>query len=180
MRIFFAIMLCAGALVAADEPRRAPGFAIPDRQMKVHDLYDYRGKPVILEFMQTSCPHCGAFADVLSKVEEKFGDKVQILTVANPPDNFNTVAQFIQAKNIKYPILFDMGQVAYSYLLKQQFSLPQVFLIDAKGMIVNHWEHSPMMLDIFEGNGLIKEIEKVLAPPPPPVPMTPAAPAKKK
>jgi thiol-disulfide isomerase/thioredoxin len=164
MRWTLAILLSAAALTAADAPRRAPGFAIPDRSMKVHDLYDYRGKPLVLEFMNTSCPHCAAFAGVLAKVQERFGDKVAILAIANPPDNFNTVAQYIAANNVAYPVLFDMGQVAYSYVLKTTFDLPQIYLIDANGMIANSFSYSPLTREIFEGDGLSAEIAKLLPP----------------
>jgi len=180
MRILFAMVIGAAALLAADPPRRAPGFAITDRQMKVHDLYDYRGKPVVLEFMQTSCPHCAAFSEVLNKVKQKFGDKVTILAVANPPDNYNSVGQFINAHKIEYPILFDMGQVAYSYVLKPSFDLPQVYLIDTQGMIVSSYGYGPMTREIFEGDALIGEVERMLAAPAPAATPKKAAPAAKK
>ena len=180
MRTILAILLSAATLVAADPPRRAPGFAITDRDMKVHDLYDYRGKPVILEFMQTSCPHCAAFSEVLNRVKDKFGDKVTILAVANPPDNYNTVGQFIAAHKIGYPILFDMGQVAYSYVLKPSFDLPQVYLIDAQGMIVSTYAYGPMTREVFEGDALIGEVERMLAAPAPAPTQKKAAPATKK
>jgi peroxiredoxin len=149
-------------LFAADAPRRAPGFSIPDSRMKLFDLYDYRGKPVILEFMQTTCPHCGAFTSILAKVQEKYGNKVAILAVANPPDNQSSVGQFITNHKITWPILFDMGQVAYSYVLKPSFDLPQLFLIDASGMIYSSFGYSPMTRDIFEGNGLLVEVGRML------------------
>jgi len=162
MRSFLALLVCAGALAAADAPRRAPGFALPDSRMEVHDLYDYRGKPVILEFMQTICPHCAAFVSVLQKVQEKFGDKVVILAVANPPDTIKTVGQFIAGHNITYPILFDSGQAAYSYVKSGRFDLPQVYLIDAKGMIWAHYEYNLLNRDIFDGNGLLNEVDRML------------------
>src|SRR6516164_4593141 len=94
--VSLALIVCAG-LFAADLARRAPGFALPDSKMKVFDLYDYRGKVVVLEFMKTDCPHCAAFASVLEKVGQKFGDKVQILSVVNmQQDNDRTVAQYIE------------------------------------------------------------------------------------
>jgi peroxiredoxin len=163
MRTLVAILICAATIFGADAPRRAPGFAIPDSKMKLHDLYDYRGKTVILEFMQTTCPHCAAFTSVLAKVKGKYGDQVAILAVTNPPDNQTTVAQFIAAHKVAYPILFDMGQVAYSYILKPSFDLPHLFLIDSRGMIYSSFGYSPMTRDIFEGNGLIAEIDKMLA-----------------
>src|SRR4051794_32852645 len=104
--LFFATALFGPGLFAAEPGQRAPGFALADTKGDVVDLADFRGKPVIVEFMQTTCPHCATFASILDKVQAKFGDKVAIVSIANPPDNPNTVARFIAGHNIKYPILF--------------------------------------------------------------------------
>ncbi len=162
MRVFLALFLCAAALSAADQSRRAPGFALPDSKMHFHDLYDYRGKPVILEFMQTTCPHCAAFVSVLQKIQQKYGDKVVILAVVTYRDTNTTVAEYTAGHHITYPILFDSGQMTYSYTLEQHSDLPVVFLIDTKGMIVSHYEYGPLTRDIFEGNALINEVERLV------------------
>ncbi len=162
MRTILSILLCAAFLAAADLPRRAPGFALVDKNLQLHDLNDERGKLVVVEFMQTTCPHCAAFTSVLEKVQQKYGDKLAILAIANPPDTQTTVGQFIEGHKITYPVLFDCGQVAFSYLQTQQFNLPQVFLVDSKGMIRQHFEYGAMNRDIFEGNGLFKEIDRLV------------------
>jgi thiol-disulfide isomerase/thioredoxin len=162
MRTFIALLVCVLAVSGADQGRRAPGFALLDAKMKLHDLYDYRGKPVIIEFMLTSCPHCMAFAGVLDKVQKKYGDKVAILSIANPPDDFKSVARFVDTNKIAYPVMLDIGQVAYSYMLKASFSQPQVFIVDANGIIYNHFEYAPLNRDIFEGNGLINELDRLM------------------
>src|SRR5215472_11400900 len=113
MRFALTLLVSAAALCAADAPRRAPGFALPDSKMEVHDLYDFHGKPVIVEFMKTNCPHCNSFADVLTKIHEKYGDRVGILSIANPPDTTATVAKFIEDHKVAYPIVFDSGQACY-------------------------------------------------------------------
>jgi peroxiredoxin len=163
MRIFLATLLCALALSAADPGQRAPGFALMNSKMEPIDLYDFRGKPVILEFMQTTCPHCATFAGTLDKVQQKYGDRVAIIAVANPPDTIETVGRFVEGHGIKYPVLFDMGQATYSYIRKTTFDLPQVYLIDAKGIIFNHYGYSALTKDIFEGNGLLNEIDRLFA-----------------
>jgi peroxiredoxin len=163
MRILLAILLGATALFAVDPGQRAPGFALMDHKAELHDLYDFRGKPLVLEFMVTTCPHCAAFIPTLKKVRAKYGDKVGIVAIANPPDNFGTVANFIQGHQIDYPVLFDMGQVAYSYVRQMQFDQPQVYLIDAKGVVFNHYGYSALSRDIFEGDGLLHEIDRLLA-----------------
>jgi peroxiredoxin len=165
MRTILAVLLCTAALYAAGENsgRRAPGFALPDSKMQVYDLADYRGKIVLLEFMQTSCAHCAAFADILERIQQKHGDKVAILAVANSQaDNQNTVAQYISGHRITYPVLFDAGQMAYSYLRSMHFDTPYVFLIDASGTIKNDWGYGLLTRDIFEGNGLMSEIDSLL------------------
>ena len=130
--------------------------------MEIHDLYDYRGKPVVLEFMQTTCPHCATFVGVLQRIQQKYGDKVAILSVANPPDNITSVNMFISGHKITYPILFDTGQAAFSYVRSPRFDLPQVYVIDANGMIFAHHVYSLMDRDIFEGNGLFNELDKLV------------------
>jgi peroxiredoxin len=166
MRTILTVLLCTAALSAAGDNsgRRAPGFALPDAKMQVYDLADYRGKIVLLELMQTTCGHCATFADVLGRVQEKYGDKVAILAVVNSRgDDQNTVAKYIAGHRVTYPILFDAGQMAYSYLRSMSFDTPHVFLIDASGTIKNDWGYSLITRDIFEGNGLMFEIDSLLA-----------------
>jgi len=163
MRTILLSALLAASLFA-QIARRAPGFALADTKGQWHDLYDYRGKVVILEFMQTSCPHCASFAQLLKKVEQKYGDKVAILAVANPPDSGDAIVKFIAGHQISYPIVFDMGQVAYSYVRKPHVDLPQIYLIDANGMIVGDFAYSPMTRDFFEGNALFNQLDRLLAP----------------
>ena len=63
---------------------------------------------------------------------------------------------------MKYPILFDSGQMAYSYFLSQAFDNPHVFLIDGNGIIKDDFGYSPMTKEIFEGKALFAEINKLL------------------
>ena len=166
MRTILAVLLCTAALFAAGENsgRRAPGFALPDSKMQIFDLADYRGKIVLLDFLQTSCPHCAAFADVLGRVQQKYGDKVAILAVvSSTTDNQNTVALYISGHHITYPVLFDAGQMAYSYMLRMRFDTPHAVLIDAGGTIKEDWDYSVLTRDIFEGNGIMSEIDSLLA-----------------
>lgn len=172
MRKILATLLCATALFAAGALRRAPGFTLPDLKGQMYDLFDYRGKVVILVFMQTTCSHCAAFAPTLSQVEQKYGGKVAVLAVVNPPDDQGKVSAYVSGHKVGHPVLFDCGQVAYSYVQqKTSFELPLVFLIDARGMIRNEFAYGPLTHDIFEGKGLMPEIDRLLpagAPPAPP------------
>jgi peroxiredoxin len=163
----FLMLLCAAAtLFAQGAPRRAPGFCLADTTGQWRDLYDYRGKVVIIEFMQTTCPHCAEFAPKLQAVVQKYPGKVQILAIALPPDNPKSMLDYVTGHKIGYPLLLDMGQVAGSYVRVPNLHFPHIYLVDADGMIRGSWEEGPLAKDIFEGNGLQREIDKLLAPAP--------------
>lgn len=162
MRTIIAVLLCAAALSAADASRRAPGFSLPDSKTQEHDLADYRGKVVILEFMQTGCPHCAAFNSVLNQAQQKYGDRIAVLAVVNPPTDIAGLNAYIMTNKVTHPILIDCGQVAYSYLRTGTFDVPHVYLIDANGGIREDFGYSEATKDVFEGKGLFAHIEAVL------------------
>jgi peroxiredoxin len=136
MRNVFSLLLCAAAFLSAQQTRRAPGWALPDSKMKVVDLADFRGKIVLLEFMKTTCPHCAATADTIHAVEQQYGPKIQIVAVVSSQiEKDVTVASYIQGHKVDYPILFDAGQMMFSYALSPNVEFPHVYLIDANGVI---------------------------------------------
>src|SRR5215472_13599156 len=113
-RLVLLSVLGAFCLLASGElsNRRAPGFALPDPQYShFYDLQDYRGKVVLIDFMNTNCPHCMLLSTTLEKVKEKYGDKVMILSVVLPPDNADTVAKYAALHKITVPIVCDQGQM---------------------------------------------------------------------
>ena len=170
MRRLLPLALAALPLFAAGElsNRRAPGFSLPDAKVKQHDLADYRGKVVLLEIMLTNCPHCAKFATILEEVARKYAGRVQVLSIVNPPDNDVTVGRFAAQHKVSYPILFDCGQVAGSYMMatprKPSFDIPHLFLIDATGQIRNDFGYSVLTRGIFEGRDLFAEVDKLLSP----------------
>jgi len=172
MKTLLGLSLCTLALFAADPLRRAPGFCLIDTTGQWRDLADYRGKVVLVEIMQTTCPHCATFSTVLNGLKAKYADKLVILALANPPDNPQTMQQFVNGHKLAYPLLYDQGQVAASYVRSPSIDLPTVYLIDANGMIRNSWQNGVLTKDIFEGQGLSREIDKLLA-------GAPATPVKK-
>jgi thiol-disulfide isomerase/thioredoxin len=161
-RSLIIVAFVVGLLSAADYSRRAPGFSLIDGKTQMHDLADYRGKVVVLEFMQTTCPHCIAFAGVLAQVQQKYGDRVAIVAIVNPPDDQPKVNSFIAVHQINWPILFDCGQVAYSYLRTPSFDIPHVFLIDAAGGIREDFGYSDTTKNIFEGKGIFSHLDALL------------------
>jgi len=165
----FLAFLGAAALLASGElsNRRAPGFALPDPEYQhFYDLQDYRGKVVLIDIMSTTCPHCLLLSTTLEKVKEKYGDKVQILSVVLPPDNQATVSKYRAVNKITVPIICDMGQMTISYLNARpgmsKIDVPHLFIIDKEGLIRNDFSFNDHDKAIFEGPALFPEIDKIL------------------
>lgn len=147
--------------------RRAPGFALPNPDYThFYDLQDYRGKVVLLDIMSTTCPHCLLLSTTLEKMKAKFGDKIEVLSVVLPPDNQTTVAKYKSVNKITVPILCDQGQMTISYMNARpgmaHIDVPHLFIIDQQGMIRNDFSYKEDARAVFEGPGLIVEIEKLL------------------
>jgi len=165
----FLLALSTSMLFGAGElsHRRAPGFSLPDAVQQQHDLADYRGKYVIIEFMQSKCPHCVTFAEIIEKLMIKYRTKVQSLSIVLPPDNLTTVQAYIKEHNVTIPVLFDCSQVAASYLKlgpsTPRVFFPHAFLIDPNGTIINDWVYGEDTKPIFEGDALAKELDRVLS-----------------
>ena len=67
--------------------RRAPSFSLPDSGFVQHDILDYRGKWLLIEYMQTNCPHCKALTKLLESKKSGFKGKVEVLDIViAPPD----------------------------------------------------------------------------------------------
>jgi peroxiredoxin len=166
MRFLCLLLLSAASVFGAGElsGRRAPGFSLPESPGKQHDPQDYRGKILIVDFMQVTCEHCVTFSAILEQAKAKYGDKIVVLSIVNPPSDAKGVADFIAQHKIKTPILFDCGQVAYSYLKPSSptITIPHVFLIDGEGMIRNDFAFGNDTLEVFQGKGLFAEIDKLL------------------
>jgi peroxiredoxin len=168
MRCFLALCtVCLAFGAGTLSNRRAPGFSLPDMSGKQFDLQDYRGKIVLIDIMQTNCPHCRTFAKVLDKVVAKYGGRVAVLSVVNPPDTPATVSQFLKDLKSRFPILFDCGQMAISYTKatpqNPSVDVPHLFIIDGNGWIVNDYGYSEQTKDVFEGSALFAELDRMLA-----------------
>jgi peroxiredoxin len=166
MRTFLAFFLAFSSAFAAGElsNRRAPSFTLFDSAQKAHDILDYRGKVLIVDFIQVACPHCAKFSAVLEQIKAKFGPQVAVLSVVNPPSDMNGVKKYIAENKVTGPVLFDCGNVAFSYLMPKSGSVnvPHVFLVDREGMIRHDVGYAESLKDIFEGRGLFAEVEKLV------------------
>ncbi|HLK49355.1 MAG TPA: TlpA disulfide reductase family protein [Bryobacteraceae bacterium] len=162
MRILWILLIAAAPLVAADINRPMQRFLLPDVKGHDHDSVEWKGKAMVLEFIAPGCPHCIAFSSVLKQVQQKYGDRIAIIAIVNPPTTPIQAQQYIEQNKITYPILLDQGRVAYAYIRKPSFDIPYVFLIDADGMIREAFEYGATTADLFYGSGMMPHVENLL------------------
>jgi thiol-disulfide isomerase/thioredoxin len=135
----FALLLGVSLLASAGETlRKAPelSFTIPGKGPQL--LSQYRGKVVALSFIFTTCPHCQAESKVLTKFQQEFGARgLQVLDVAVNPNADLLVENFSKDYQVGFPVGWvpQDQMVAFMGFSSARFVVPQLVLIDRKGMI---------------------------------------------
>ncbi len=153
------------ALLTAGElsNRPAPPFRLVDSKGRTFSLADSQGKFLIIEFMQTTCPHCQKFAPVLESLTWRFKGRVAVISIAAHPDTPAAVTDFVETYKVTYPILLDPSHEAARAYLKPQppnygFSIPHVFLVDQSGYIRDDFTQTRSNLEVFTAAGFNRMI----------------------
>jgi thiol-disulfide isomerase/thioredoxin len=134
-----------------------------------HDLLtSYRGKVVVVQFLFTTCPHCQAYSQLLTKIQNEYGPKgFQALGAAfNEADN-GMVTNYIAQYKVGFPIGPVGRDTVLSFLgfsLMDRLVVPQIVLIDKKGQIREQTEANPSApMPLQDEAHLRSMIEKLLS-----------------
>ncbi|MDM8528677.1 TlpA disulfide reductase family protein [Anaerolineales bacterium HSG24] len=96
-------------------------------------LSDYDGQVVLVNFWATWCPPCTAELPDINTFYEAHQDKGFVVLAINAKENINTVDDFIQAREFKFPVLLDSDGVLMRHYTVR--SLPTTFILDRDGII---------------------------------------------
>jgi cytochrome c biogenesis protein CcmG, thiol:disulfide interchange protein DsbE len=122
--------------ISAADRKPAPVIAGPTLAGPAVSLRKYAGKPVVVNFFASWCAPCRTEAPQLTRLAHRFGDRVQVLAVAND-DSRSGATRFIQKYGWTWPIVWDHSlAIADRYNLLGQ---PDTFVIDQQGRIA--WSH---------------------------------------
>lgn len=143
-----ALLLVAGAwatLKAADKSatsgvaigQAAPNFTAKDQNGKDVSLSDYKGKIIVLEWMNPECPFVQRHYEerTFTKLDEKYASKGVAHIAINSTDEATAAIdkKFADAHGVKYPIVADVhGKIAKEYGAK---STPHLFVIGKDGKL---------------------------------------------
>jgi thiol-disulfide isomerase/thioredoxin len=108
-------------------------------------LSSFRGKVVVLEFMEPWCPHCQNMAPVLENLYKQFGNKVVFISVAGPwngpdgkPASAADTANFIKQYGSTWTYVYDSSGT----VMNSEFgvtSTPTFFIIGKDGSILTSY-----------------------------------------
>jgi peroxiredoxin len=153
--------------LAADSDRKAPDFTLSTFDGKPVKLFDYRGKTVVLEWMNTECPfsmYHYKTTSTMADLATKYKDKGVVWLTINSTSHTSPQANlsFARQNKIQSPILDDRpGKVGRAYGAK---TTPHIFIINARGNIVYDGAIDNAPMGKVEGGGeYINYVDKALS-----------------
>lgn len=130
----------------------AENFKLPDLAGNMHELSNFRGKYVLINFWTMSCNICKSEMTTLqSALELLNSDKLEVISI-HAGNNYDGVESVLKLNDIEYPVLFDTDLQLGGWGVPV---LPTTFLVDPKGDIryravgTRVW-NSPLMIDFMQ------------------------------
>jgi peroxiredoxin len=129
------ILLTAVPSTAATVGEVAPDFEITTQNGNLFRLSDFRGrKPVYVIFWNTWCPYCVKKTPRYRKLQEQFGDKVEIIAINTSwSDSPEEMRSFEEHHHINYSTAFDAGELITDRY--RVYNVPTEFIVDINGIV---------------------------------------------
>jgi len=143
-----------GQLMEAYPPNyEAKNFKLSDLAGEMHELEDYRGKHVIVNFWSMSCNVCKSEMTALQSAYELLDREDIVIVSIHAGDPSEGVESVLKLNNVNYPVLFDIDLQLGDWGVP---IMPTTFIVSPKGNIryravgTRVW-NSPFMIDFMQG-----------------------------
>jgi cytochrome c biogenesis protein CcmG/thiol:disulfide interchange protein DsbE len=94
----------------------------------------FRGKVTIVNFWATWCPPCRAEIPDLIALQNKYGDRLQIIGVSQDEGPIEPVKRFAAAQGMNYPVVMMTPELEKAFPGVR--ALPTSFILDKQGRVV--------------------------------------------
>lgn len=137
--IAVAVLAAAGALFyALMEKPGAPAATFTTLEGKQISLRELRGKIVLVNFWATSCPGCIKKMPDMIETYNQYKDRgFEVIAVAMSYDPPNYVANFVQTRQLPFPVVLDFDGFHATAFGNVQIT-PTTFIIGKDGSILEH------------------------------------------
>jgi peroxiredoxin len=133
---FVALGVSAFATPPTPRPAKEFDFVTPSGQHIL--LSSLKGKVVIVQGLLTTCPHCQAYSQLLTKMQNEYGARgFQAMGIAYDVDAA-TAQNYVNTYHVGFPVGYAsrdamLGLLGHSVL--ERLTVPQIMIIDKKGVI---------------------------------------------
>jgi peroxiredoxin len=126
-------MLQAANLKPVEGNVAAPALVLKDLQGKTHDLKDYKGQVVLVQYWATYCGPCRQEMPSMNKMMTKMGDVPFKILAVDMGETEAEVRQFVSEVKPDFTILMDEdGKSIGDWKV---FAAPSNFIVDPEGNI---------------------------------------------
>jgi len=116
------------------DPDPAPDFQLKDLAGKDLSLASAKGKVILLNFWATWCGPCRSEIPSLIELQNRYKDRLQIISLVVDDDDEDAVKQVIDSEGINYPVALSTNQIRFAY--GGIPALPTLFVINTEGRVV--------------------------------------------
>ena len=129
------LSMCIGESETVGEKGKA--FTVVDVDGVPHNLSDYRGHVLVIEFFATWCTFCAEQHEELAELWPQYnGTKVAFLQIdQDDGESEQDVRRYRDNRGIEWPVAPGGGKVASDYDVE---ALPTIVVIDGKGIVQYH------------------------------------------
>jgi peroxiredoxin len=134
-----AALVAGPAIGVAEQPLRpwhggeTPALQLPDTTGRLHQLSQYRGKAVLINFWATWCAPCREEMPSIERLRQAMQGKPFVVLAVNLAEPEPRVRQFLQSMPLGFPILLDADMaVTRAWNVRQ---LPASFVVGPDGRV---------------------------------------------
>jgi len=114
-----------------------PEFSLPDLAGQSHNIREWHGKILVINFWATWCPPCLKEIPEFISLQQTYAEK-NLTVIGIAMDDREAVSQFIANKPVNYPILMtkEDGIALTRKLGNLADAIPYTIIVDPKGQII--------------------------------------------
>ena len=133
LALSFTSLVSATNLKPVENTVPAPPLQLNDMRGKAHDLGDYKGSVVLVQFWGTYCPPCRKEMPSMNRLMEKMSDTPFTILAINMGEPKDAVEQFVKEVNPEFTILLDPQGASIGDW--KVFAAPANFIVGPDGAI---------------------------------------------